>query len=247
MALGTRNKSVSRTFGLANDSAQSGHYWGADVEFPRIWLPKYRVCKQDHFTGVALDTSKWNLKDVSAAGTPVSSNANITNGHWSFAFDAQNEAQIIGCNENDKVQWDPAKGLNVEVGFTVAANLGSARRLIVGMGSAHNNTFDSVANNAWFRVDAGTSIVVESDDATTDNDDKSTGETLTALTVFHGRIEFRSVNDVRFYKNLNVRLASSTTFKVGTPALQFMALIQKDSGTTQDDLRLDYVQIAQKI
>jgi len=85
--------------------------------------------------------------------------------------------------------------------------------LAVGMASAHNATADNVATNAWFRLIGATSttaLVVETDDATNDNDDVATGATL-ANVYKRLLIDTSDLTSVKFYVD-GARVAATTTF-----------------------------------
>jgi hypothetical protein len=59
--------------------------------------------------------------------------------------------------------------------------LGANAICAFGLGSARNDTLDSVAANMWWRLDGSSALKIESDDGVTDNDDVATGETLATL------------------------------------------------------------------
>lgn len=128
-----------------------------------------------------------------------------------------------------------------------------------GFASARNAIQDSVANNAWFKL-AGASLALklESDDASTDNDDKAattedgTAITLTAATWYEFKISMAaadgaSATDVRFFYRATLGgdwsrvISGTTTFKFGADiAAQPYFQCEKTSGTTTPDLSIDY-------
>lgn len=118
--------------------------------------------------------------------------------------------------------------------------------LCFGMASARSDTQDSVAANAWFKMvgaDSTTAVVVESDDGTTDLDDKATGTTL-ATTYKRFKIDFSNKKDVKFYID-GTRVAQSTTFDMSaySSGLQPLFQIQKTSSANVDAITIDYVKI----
>lgn len=141
----------------------------------------------------------------------------------------------------------------------------AADKMMWGFASARNALGDSVANNAWFLL-AGASLALkaESDDATTDSDDKAltteagTAITLTAATWYEFKVSMSSMDgasatDVRFFYRDTlggdwVRLVSgSTTFKFGADiAAQPYFQVEKTSGTTTPDISIDYAQVIWK-
>jgi hypothetical protein len=149
----------------------------------------------------------WTIADTSSSGTPT----------YVLAFDL---AQI---------QF-------VEM-VALVAGIDSVTALTFGVGSARNSTDDSVTINAWFRMQGSastTAVVCETDDNTTDNDDKATGVTLAAVYKTF-KIDFMNgLADVRFYID-GERVAAATTFSMtGITAgqnVQPIVQLSKASGT----------------
>ena len=129
------------------------------------------------------------------------------------------------------------------------AGIDAATTLVVGVGSAQNNTADSVATNAWFRMEGSastTAVVVETDDATNDNNDVATGSTLAAV-YKKLIIDFESgLPDVRFFID-GERVASTTTFDMSdlTAGLNVQPFVQlqKASGTGTPSVTIAAVNI----
>jgi hypothetical protein len=128
-----------------------------------------------------------------------------------------------------------------------ASTFTSGSILAFGLGSARNDTLDSVAANAWFRMEGANSttlVYCESDDGTNDNDDKSTGKTL-GTTFKRFLIDFTGgKSNVRFYID-GERVCSSTTFDMSnySVGLQPMVQIQKAANTNVDSVVIDYVEV----
>lgn len=177
----------------------------------------------------------WTIKDTSAAGTPTytvgSSGVTIT-------LASNNESEIVTFYHNDVATIpleDP--GLqSIEWAISVSG-IDSNTILVAGVADAQNDTADTVANSAWFRIEGATStsnLVAETDDNTTNNDDKATGSTLSS-TVRRLKVDLvNGLDDVRFYLD-GSRRASATTFDMqaiasGTKIQPFLQL-QKASGT----------------
>jgi hypothetical protein len=92
-----------------------------------------------------------------------------------------------------------------------------------------------------------TSLVVESDDGTTDKDDVATGQTL-STTYKKFVIDFAGgKSDVKFYVD-GVRVAASTTFDMSaaTSSLQPYVQIQKTAATDADAVTIDYIKVVAK-
>lgn len=83
-----------------------------------------------------------------------------------------------------------------------AAGGGEHSRAIWGLASATNAVYDTVAINAWFRVEsaANTALLWETDDGNTDDDDNAAGVTLTNAAWHIYRIDCRDLaNGIKFY------------------------------------------------
>jgi hypothetical protein len=125
------------------------------------------------------------------------------------------------------------------------AVLTTGTELVFGLGSARNDTTDSVTANAWFKMVGATSttlVVVETDDGTRDNDDVATGVTLgTSFKKFY--IDFAGgKSNVKFFID-GVRVAPATVFNMGqfSASLQPFFQIQKAANTNVDAITIDYV------
>lgn len=178
----------------------------------------------------------WTVKDTSSGGTPTYLVATGDGGGMVLTLDNTSEAQIVTMYHNDVLCFDVAMLQYVEL-IAKVSGIDSVTTLVMGVGSAQNDTADSVATNAWFRMQGSastTALVVETDDATNDLDDKATGKTLSS-TYKTLRIDFTNgLGDVRFYVD-NERVASSTTFDMSdlTSGLNVQPFVQlqKASGT----------------
>lgn len=209
---------------------------------PRVFAPRYRLVWADHFLGDALD-ARWNL---STEGTPTTASIqNAKNGVLRIPLAATSEAETNELNFGDLLQFDTTSGLVMEVGFRFPTLPSTNERAVIGFGSARNNTLDSVATNAWFRLEADGDLLTESDDGTTDTDDDDTDQDLTANIWHYGRIEFKNANDVWFSAGAGTpsRVNSGVTFKTGAALVQPIVSVQKSSGTGTPSLDLDYLHI----
>lgn len=178
----------------------------------------------------------WAIKDTSAVGAPTYLNITEDGGAGAFTLAATSEAEIVTLYQKDVLMWDLRKLDSVEW-IAKVAGVDAVTTIVFGVGSAQNDTADSVAYNAWFRMEGSastTAVVAETDDATTDNDDKATGQTLAAV-YKRFQIDFtHGLADVRFFID-NDRVASGTTFNMSAAAagqnVQPFMQIQKASGT----------------
>lgn len=195
-------------------------------------------------------SDRWDIADTSSAGTPTYT-VGGTNGEATLAFDAQSEVQNVCLFQSDVLNWDIDKLQRVEFRVKMGqAAVDSATSLAFGMCSARNDAIDSLAAHASFRVIGSastTAVVVETDDAVTDNDDVATGTTLiNAYKRFV--IDFTGgTSDVKFYID-GVRVAASTTFDMSgyTSGLQPYVQLQKTADTNTDSVVIDYIKICSK-
>lgn len=133
-------------------------------------------------------------------------------GGIALATTSTSESQLAVLYQNDVLMYDARK---IHQAWWVAkvGTVDAVTNLALGLASAHNTTLDNVATNAWFRLIGATSttaIVVETDDATTDTDDKAATTLSTTYKKF--LIDFtQGLDDVRFFVD-GARVAAGTTF-----------------------------------
>lgn len=186
----------------------------------------------------------WLVADTSASGTPTyvrnASNAVLT-------LVSTSEVENVCLYHGDALSFTNGQILGVEMRVKIGAStFTSGSELVFGVGSARNDTTDSVAVNAWFKMvgaSSTTALYVESDDTVVDKDDIATGQTLgTTFKRFH--IDMSNKYSVKFYVD-GVRVASSTTFDMSnsTSGLQPIIQLQKAANTNVDSVSIDYVKI----
>lgn len=190
----------------------------------------------------------WLVADTSAAGTPVytkgTSEATLT-------LAATNEVENVCLSFGDALDIDIDDIQRVEMRVKISAStFTSGSILAFGVGSARNDTLDSVAANAWFRMEGANSttlVYCESDDGVNDNDDKSSGVTL-GTTFKEFVIDFTGgKSNVKFLID-GQRVASTTTFDMSnySAGLQPIVQIQKAANTNTSGVVVDYVKITAK-
>lgn len=196
----------------------------------------------------------WAKQDTSAAGTPTMDYvASFRNGAYRITHDATSEAQKLTLYWGDHLIIPATRAWIFECGvsfnYPAAAAFSADQRAVFGMASARNATLDSIVSNAWFRVEgADLSIFTESDDGTTDTDDRDSGLDLVEQTVHKFLIDATQQTQIRFYIDLadgNGWLESTggshqATAWVLTDKLQPFFEIQKDAGAELDVLTIDY-------
>ena len=214
------------------------------------------VCKTDRFDRAQAYTTTpagefgWTIADTSSSGTPTYLNISGRGAKLTLASTSENE--IVTLYQNDVLPFALNKLQQVRFVAKVAA-IDSVTTLTFGVGSARNDTEDSVATLAWFRMqgsDSTTAVVCETDDGTTDLDDKATGVSL-AATEKEFVIDFSNgLADVRFYID-GARVAASTTFSMAAASsstnVQVLCQLQKASGTGVPSVTLKLVDVVYSI
>lgn len=203
----------------------------------------------DTFT-TAGQGSPWAIADTSTSGTPTYATVSPSaTGEIAMTLASTSEPENVCLSFGDKLCFDIDNIQRFEARIKVSGCT-TGTEIVFGLGSARNDTTDSVANNAWFKMVGATSttaIVVETDDGTTDNDDVATGATL-STTYKRFVIDFTGgKSNVKFYVD-GVRVAASTTFSMAaaTSSLQPIIQIQKGTNTNVDAITIDYVEVVCK-
>jgi hypothetical protein len=178
----------------------------------------------------------WTVKDTSSSGTPTYLTLTEDGGAMKLTLVSTSEEEIVTMYQNDILIYD-VRQLQQVWWIAKVAGIEAVTTLVMGVGAAQNDTEDSVVTNAWFRMEGSVStsaLVVETDDATTDNNDVATGETLAAV---YKKLQMDFTNgiaDVRFYVD-GARVAAGTTFDMSalTAGLNVQPFVQlhKASGT----------------
>ncbi len=190
----------------------------------------------------------WLVVDTSAAGTPTYvRNASLA----TLTLASTSEVENVCLAHGDALSFDIDDIQRVEMRVRLgAATITSGTELVFGVGSARNDTTDSVTANAWFKMvgaNSTTQVYVESDDNVRDIDDTATGQTL-GSTFKEFVIDFTGgKSNVKFYIN-GIRVAAATTFNMSgySVGLQPIVQIQKAANTNVDAVTLDYFRVVAK-
>jgi len=179
----------------------------------------------------------WTIADTSSSGTPTYLCATENGGAAVLTLVSTSEVENICLYHNDVLMFDVAELQHFWCIAKVAA-VGSNSVVTFGLGSARADDEDTVATNAWFKMEGATSttaVVAETDDAVTDNNDKATGETL-AATYKKFQIDFtRGLTDIRFLID-GKRVADATTFGMSglTAGLNVQPMFQVSKASSAD-------------
>lgn len=195
----------------------------------------------DHFDRAqALTTTPgvngWTVKDTSSSGTPTYLCLTEDGGAIKLLLAATSEEEIVTMYQNDVLMYDLAM-LQRVWWIAKVSGIDAVTTLVFGLGTAQNDTEDSLTVNAWFRMEGSAStsnVVVETDDGTTDYDDKATGATLSS-TYKKFEIDFTNgLSDIRFLIDGD-RVAAGTTFTLASITsgqnVQPFVQLHKASGT----------------
>jgi len=220
--------------------------------------------KDDFFgTGAAISTSAlygspWVVADVSSAGAPTyvigkdGGTGSDAPGVAVLTLAATDEVESIILSFGGIEQFDINDRLIFETRLKMGqASVNAATDFSFGLVSGQNATWDSTTMMAAFRVTGAgstTSVVVETDDGTTDLDDKATGQTLVAAYKTF-KIDATDLTSVKFYmtdgNSKLVRVAPTVTFDISgySGSVQPVFQLQKASSTAVDSVTIDYVRV----
>jgi hypothetical protein len=188
------------------------------------------------------------LKDTSSGGSPT---ANCQADGLKLLLASTSEAEVLTAYCGDILPYDIDDLQKIIFYGCKVGGVDAVTQIAFGLAGAQNDTLDSVAANAWFRLDGTVStsaLVVESDDGTTDVDDKATGLTLstTGLTLeIDFTTEIKTAGPPSLSKGkqatfwatdangLRRRVATQSAFDLSalTTGLQPFIQVQKASGT----------------
>lgn len=197
----------------------------------------------------------WTVKDTSSGGTPTYLvDSPLDGGGMKLTCDNTSEAQVVTMYHNNVLCYDVRTIQLVEI-IALVAGVDAVTTIVFGLASAQHDTPDSVATNAWFRIEGSVStsaVVAETDDATLDLDDKATGVTLAGVYKKFVIDLQQGLADVRFNADGN-RVAQATTFDMSNLSaglnVQPFVQLQKASGTgvpsiTIKKFRIQYTEAA---
>ena len=193
----------------------------------------------ERFNGAALGAA-WAVADTSVAGAPTKE-MHADGYHMAFAADV--EAENLCLYLGDVLSFDITKLREVEFQVKMdGTTKDTTTTLAIGVGSARNDTTDSITYNAMLKiVNTSTTLglVAETDDGTRDIDDVATGAVLstsfkTLLISFA-----KGLSDVRFFVD-GQPVAEGQVFNMSaaTGGVQPFIQIQKTSDSNTDGVKI---------
>ena len=115
----------------------------------------------------------WRKTLVKTAGSPTV--APSSNG-VELAIDATSEAQAANLDNGDVLTFDIDDLIRLEGKVKLAnATIDAGVDVVFGFAGAYNANLDTIAQSCWLKCAGSNEIVLETDDGTTNNDDKATG------------------------------------------------------------------------
>lgn len=186
----------------------------------------------------------WLVVDTSSAGTPTYTRGTSV---ATVKLAATSEVENVCLAFGDALTYDIDEIKSIEFRLRLDVTMTTGTELVFGLGSARNDTTDSVAANAWFKMVGANStslVYLETDDGVRDIDDISSGVTLgTSFKRFY--IDFTNgKSDVHFLID-GQRVGASQVFNMSgySAGLQPMFQLQKAANTNVNGFICDYVAV----
>ena len=216
--------------------------------------PMYPVVVNDDFLGEAYNTTFWGTTETNL-NAAIGLVASGTNGILQMTLDSDDNAEIAALHFGDNLCLSMAQGLIFEarLAFHVLPTTGTETvQAVIGLASTHNATLDSIATNAWFRVEsaANTALLWETDNGDTDDDDNDASTVLVADVYHIYRIDCTNTAAVKFYVDETLVGTSdmSTTLSASEAKVQPYINVSKAvsaNNTGTGTIYVDYIKVFQ--
>lgn len=198
----------------------------------------------DDFNHAALNVTDgpWKSNTVETGGTPtVALVADTAGGEVACTLEATSESQRAELYFGDQLTVDIAKKPIVEMRVKFAT-IAASEFAVVGLASARNDAYDSIATNLWFRLDGDMDILIEGDDGTTDTDDVDSNIDAVNGTYLHLKIDATDLSAVRFFID-GVKVSTEIAIAAATGTLQPFIAVGKTTGTGVPSVTCDFIMI----
>ena len=225
-----------------------------DGENGETILPMYPVVVNDDFLGEAYNTTFWGTTETSL-NTAIGLVDDEVNGVLQLTLDPDDNAEVAAVHFSNNLCLSMAQGLVFEtrLAFSVLPTTGTETvQAVFGLASEHNTTLDSIATNAWFRVEsaAQTALLWETDNGDTDDDDNDASTVLVPDTYHVYRIDCTDTSAVKFYVDDTLVGTSdmSTTLSAAEAKVQPYFNVSKaksSANTGTGTMYIDYVKVFQ--
>lgn len=203
----------------------------------------------EEFLGDAGQTppNPWKFTKVGTSTNNTGDYLSAADGRFAMTHSADSEAQTMRLDWGDNLQINLSKKPRLEVRALInfaGATFSADQRLVIGFASAYNATLDSVAHNAWFRIEgANLNILAETDDATTDDDDNDTGIDIVDNTMTVFEVDCSVLSAVTFRVDGGAAYSLDLSAIPANSVVQPIIAIQRDAGTEAEVLTVDYAQV----
>ena len=214
----------------------------------------YPVQLYDDFLGEAYNTTYWGTTETNL-NTAIALDDDTVNGVLEIIVDADDNAEVGAVHFTNNLCLSMAQGLIFEarLTFMVLPTTGTETvQAVWGLASTHATDLDTVATNAWFRLESGaqTTLLWETDNGDTDDDDNDASTTLVAETYNIYRIDCTDTSAIKFYVDEALVGTSdmSTTLSAAEAKVQPYFNISKAvsvNNTGTGTMRIDYVRCYQ--
>lgn len=187
----------------------------------------------------------WTLKDTSSAGAPTF--LCVSGEGLVGTLAASDEAEVLTAYQNNVLPFLLNKLKRIKI-LAKAAAFDAVTSAVLGIGSAQADDTDTMSINAWFKIVGGAAnantVVVETDDNTTNDDDNATGKSL-GTTLKEMVIDFsEGLSKVRFiFDGDPVGTYYDMSAAAATDKVQLFIQHQKASGTGVGVLTIRSVEV----
>ena len=115
---------------------------------------------------------------------------------------------------------------------------------IIGLANARNDTTDSITHHAVFKMTgANNDILVETDDNTTDTDDKDTGSDWVSGTYYRFKIDMSDLSSVQFFID-DVNATTTTMDMSAAGSTLLLPIVEVQAAASQvSQADVDYIQV----
>lgn len=251
MATGTHSHSTrvtrfTRDIAIAENAGRTG---GALIAKRGIAQNEYIQLTEDFFRkpGAAQNLPWTATKTGTSTNNTVDFGADAAAGTYVLTHSADSEAQTMRVDWADQLMINMSKSPRMECRLklnTAGATFSADQRLVVGFASDYNATLDNVTTNAWFRIEgASLALKVEGDDGTTDTDDQAAGIAYVDDTYLVLEVDIGSDLIARFKVDGATAGSVSLAALAANTVVQPIVAIQRDAGTEQEVVTIDYIDL----
>ncbi len=199
--------------------------------------------------------SPWCVELADSTSPVAARKADSASGALELKLSSTSEVAEVTLFWGDELNINSNQGPIIQTRLQYQTQPAAADSLSWGFTNNQNALIDSTTNNAIFKVaGANNNLLVETDNATTNDDDNDTSVDMTAGTYIETMISMNpihgaSATDVRFFYRTTLggqwtRVLDETTFAYGAnTTMQPMFQVEKTTGATTPDMLIDYINV----